>query len=191
MNLRATAARNTPKHIWLEFVEKFEQLLISRLTAPLNRIFRDDDLDSDPGKPYPDGLSTNLCRSVCMVALLVPEYIESSWCVAEWKAMEGLEAKRLNGQRGLIIPVIFQGKKEDLTELFGTRQCIEFSNLLKPSRELSSRANLQKIADIATTINEYVKKFGAAQAECDGFRIPIDGAEENTPKIVEPSPFQR
>jgi hypothetical protein len=190
MNLRAAAARSSPKHIWLEFVEKFEQLLTSRLTTPLNRIFRDDDLDSDPGKPYPDGLSTNLCRSVCMVALLVPEYIESSWCVAEWKAMEGLEAKRLNGQLGLIIPVIFQGKKEDLTELFGKRQCIELSGLLSPSRELNKKENLKKITDIANTINRYVKKFATAQAECDGFRIPV-GAEENTPKIVEPSPFQR
>jgi hypothetical protein len=189
-NPRVAALRNASKHIWLQFVEKFEQLLGDRLNTPL-QIFRDIALNADPGKPYPEELSKNLCKSVCMVALLVPEYIESSWCVAEWKAMENLEAKRLGkNQRGLIIPVIFQGGKEDLADLFGTRETIDLRGLQKPSRQLGSLDNLEKIGAIADTINRYVKKFEATHADCDKFTIPI-GAEENTPKIVGPSPFRR
>jgi hypothetical protein len=189
-NPRAIALKSTTKHLWLQFVEKFEQLLRERLNTPL-QIFRDTNLDAEPGKPYPEELSKNLCRSICMVALLVPQYIESSWCVAEWKAMEDLEAKRLgNRRRGLIIPVIFQGGKEDLAELFGTRETVDLRGIDKPSRQLDSVGNLRKIRAIADTVNDHVKKFAATQADCDGFLIP-EGAEKDTPRIVGPSPFRR
>ena len=92
---------------WVEFVEALEERIQFYLTV--NRsIYRDKDLRSKPGIPYPQELSTQLCESVCMIAVLVPDYQESSWCKAEWKAMEELEQQRLDKpeRRELIIPVL-------------------------------------------------------------------------------------
>ena len=90
--------------MWSQFAETFAGLLQDRLTTNTT-VFWDEKLNHDPGKPYPDELSRNLCQSVCMVAVLVPQYLESAWCMAEWRAMERLEIQRL-GKQGLIIPVI-------------------------------------------------------------------------------------
>src|SRR5215469_4879100 len=76
-------ARKQTKHIWLQLAETFEQKLDQYLTTGI-RIFRDENLQ--PGIDYPKQISRSLCRSVCMVALVVPEYFESRGCVAEWNA---------------------------------------------------------------------------------------------------------
>jgi hypothetical protein len=86
-------------------------------------MYRDDGLRSVPGAHYPVELSRNLCRSVCMIAILVPEYFESSWCKAEWDAMVKLERERVAdpGTGGFIIPILFRGDKEKVAEFCGPR----------------------------------------------------------------------
>jgi hypothetical protein len=185
----ANRARRAPKHQWLRLAETFQALFEAHLSTPLG-IYRDELLDGDPGKPYPGELSKNLCRSACLVALLIPEYLESSWCVGEWKAMESLEASR--GQIGLIIPVLYRGKESDFAGLLGAeRRPIDFSEVVVPAKQLKDNVlYASKIEAIANTINRWARDSAKSPANCDGFSIPL-GPEENTPKIAERSPFAR
>src|SRR5207249_4861575 len=64
-------ARPPKPHIWLQFAEAF-QIQLDQFLTTHERSFRDDALA--PGTDYPRGLAKNLCRSRCMVALVVPEY---------------------------------------------------------------------------------------------------------------------
>ena len=63
-------------------------------------------------------LALALCESACMVMIYTPTYFDqlSTYCAREYKAMEILEARRLeqlgyerNYQHGLIIPVVYRG----------------------------------------------------------------------------------
>src|SRR6516165_6766347 len=141
------------KHIWLQFAEAFEEKLSPYLTTRIG-IFRDEYLQ--PGIDYQKQISQSLCRSVCMVALVVPEYFESKWCVAEWLAMQDLEEKRLGrGKQELIIPVVCVGEFETLENYLGTRlaKAFDIRNIVSPSRQLNTLTNLRKIEAIARMIN--------------------------------------
>jgi len=61
--------RPAGKHLWLQFAEVFEAKLAGFLNTNIP-IFRDVSLQ--PGLDYPREFARNLCRSVCMVALVVP-----------------------------------------------------------------------------------------------------------------------
>src|SRR5262245_1626911 len=83
--------KNAPSdHFYREFAIQFRKQLERYLSTTI-RTYLDE--DADPGSAYPTELSLNLCKSVCMIAVLVPEYPDSSWCKAEWNSMERLEAK--------------------------------------------------------------------------------------------------
>src|ERR1044071_4404219 len=69
---------------------------------------------------YHEELATALCQSVCMIVAFTPAYLDKThtYCAREYKAMEKLEAARLNllpdpseRQHGLIIPIVFRGEK--------------------------------------------------------------------------------
>ena len=93
-------------HFYTEFVDAFKARLDSFLTINPD-IYSDAVLKSGPGKPYPQELSRNLCGSACLIAILVPEYWESSWCLAEWEAMTKLAEQRVGPSKAKshIIPV--------------------------------------------------------------------------------------
>src|SRR4030095_12354568 len=68
-----------------------------------------------------------ICKSVCMVAIYSPQYLneEYTYCARELMAMQLLEHKRLNllpvteRANGLIIPIIYRGAKYFPKEKFG------------------------------------------------------------------------
>ena len=183
------APAKPPKpHFWLQFAEEFQRQLEPYLNTTV-RSFRDEQLQ--PGSNYPSDLSVNLCRSVCMVALVVPEYFESPWCTAEWNAMAAFEAKRLGqGKHGLIIPVTCVGDPDTLRPLFGPRQDVDLRNIVNPIKQLSSIRSLTKIKAIADTVNKLAKTVPAPDIECDNFSLGV-GADEMKPMLDEPSPFSR
>jgi hypothetical protein len=181
--------KNPPieSHVAREFVDTLVETLEYYLVSPI-RVYCDTALRTRPGIAYPAELSSQLCRSVCMVAVLTPEYIESSWCMAEWHAMESLERQRLRNNQGLIIPILFKGSREMFEPAVSGRTIMDFNGLLKPSRQLSKLSNLKKIQDMAVYIDNYVKALRAQVPNCVGFKIPV-GADQITLKIQEPSPF--
>src|SRR3954464_6563241 len=89
------------KSVWVEFVEALAAGVAKFPAVPLPPYY-DVRLKRQPGIAYPEELSLRLCSSICLIAILQPEYLESRWCLAEWNAMEQLEAIRLGGRQGLI-----------------------------------------------------------------------------------------
>jgi hypothetical protein len=174
------------RHFWLEFVEEFQKWLESYLTVPI-RSYRDDRLASHPGIAYPRELSQQLCKSVCLVAILVPEYWESDWCLGEWKAMEQLEQDRL-GQAGLIIPILFRGDRAAFEKRVDPRVLVDFSHIVTPS-QLGNVKNRIKIEQVANVINNYTRRLKATHAgDCERFKVQLrQTVVEST--YLDPDPF--
>jgi hypothetical protein len=181
--------KNPPieSHVAREFVDTLVTTLEFYLLSEI-RVYCDTDLRTKPGIAYPNEFSSQLCRSVCMVAVLTPEYIESSWCMAEWRAMESLEQQRLPHDRGLIIPLLFKGPRQLFEPAVSGRTVMDFNGLLKPSRQLNKLSNLKKVQDIASYIDNHVRVLRARPPDCDGFKINV-GTDEITLRVQEPSPF--
>ncbi len=180
-----------PKHLWLQFAEAFESQLKTFLNLHIP-VFRDEYLR--PGTEYPGEFARNLCKSVCMVALVVPEYFESRWCRAEWEAMKSLESGRLGaGKVGLIIPVICVGDRAALEPFFENRQGFDLAGIVSPARQLNSVRNRAKIQSIADIINRYSRSLTGPAMDCDAFSLKMGPDEmkrdEIAPRIAEPSPF--
>ena len=175
------------KHIYLEFVQALEGKLAHYLRTV--RPYRDTTLRQIPGAPYPSELSRALCHSVCMIGVLVPEYSESNWCVAEWQAMEKLERIRLgNGRKGLIIPVLFRGEIGRFQALVGDRQPLDMSTILKPKTQLDNVSYRQKVESLCERIEALAKGSNPSKVDCDTFKID-EGPEFHTPDSrADPNP---
>jgi TIR domain len=69
------------------------------------------DRNMEVGVQWPEALRDNLLRSRCLVAVWSPPYfLQSRWCMAEWRSMREREDVLGLGRgidRGLIYPVIF------------------------------------------------------------------------------------
>jgi hypothetical protein len=175
------------RHFWMEFITAFQAKLEAFITIEL-KTYRDDQLQSIPGVKYPAELSRKLCRSVCMIAILVPEYMESSWCRAEWKAMEQLERQRTSNPAvgGFIIPILFRGHSDRVAQFCNGRVFIDFSHIVKPSTELNSKDSRKKIEEIAQRVAELAKYHSST--DCSNFVIDI-GEEIVEPSFDDPSPL--
>jgi len=176
---------DTKPPIRLQFSRAFQKLLDQFLDTNVIS-FRDEDLP--PGARYPAALSQNLCRSMCMVALVVPEYFESSWCMAEWNAMATFEKKRLGpNKHGLIFPVTCGGNPATLRPLYSPYQDAgDFRDIVAPVKQLDSVRSRKKIKLIADQINYLAKSL--PPPECDNFSLNL-GPEEINPRIKEPATF--
>ena len=173
------------EHFRARFVREFRRALEQYLTVRI-RTYCDFELRRQPGIDYPRELSERLCRSVCLVAILVPDYWESGWTVGEWRAMERLERSRL-GRTQLIIPVVVRGDLPTLQQLIGPRQYFDFSDVVKPT-QLHNVRNLKKIEAIARMLDEHVKRLSSLEIECDAFEIELFG-DPHLPPSPEPDPF--
>jgi hypothetical protein len=129
-----------------EFAKAFERMLRKFLgSAP--EPYRDDQLR--PGEHYPTHLWQRLCRSACLVAIIVPEYFDHEWCRNEWQTMERLERQRLGkGRKELIIPILLRGDRAT-EERCGERQFENFRHLYGPRQldNVSYRKQVDRIAD--------------------------------------------
>jgi hypothetical protein len=179
--------RPRSRHLWIEFAEAFQETLDKYLTHLPS--FRDQHLQ--PGDDYPQELATNLCKSVCMVALIVPEYFESAWCRAEWRAMELWEEKRHEkGRAQLIIPIICTGDPNLLEAKIHPRQAIDLRYIVSPNRQMSSIRTLTTIRDVADKINNLAKILPVVDIDCEAYSLGAVGSDLSTPEFREPSPFR-
>jgi hypothetical protein len=172
-------------HFYLEFAEEFRKRLEYYLSTSIRTYI---DIDADPGSSYPEDLPAKLCKSVCMIAVLVNEYPDSSWCRAEWDAMERLEKLRLNGKRGLIIPIALRREPRDWENLF-KRKPVDFSKISVPSQLLTAKQS-EKIQKIAELISSLVNRVDKTCADCGSFNFALGVEELNgTPTFVDPNPL--
>jgi len=175
------------RHFWMEFIVEFQARLDAYTTIGLST-YRDDRLRSRPGTKYPTELSTRLCRSVCLIAILVPEYLESSWCLAEWKAMERLELERATASPcdGFIIPVLFRGEDDKFSDLCGVREYSDFRHVARPRSQLDTIRARQQVEAIARRVSELSKS--QPSTDCNQFLIE-SGKEVISPSSSDPSPL--
>jgi hypothetical protein len=175
------------RHFWMEFIVEFQGRLEAYSTTALST-YRDDRLRSRPGVKYPIELSSKLCRSACLVAILVPEYLESSWCLAEWRAMEELERERLSDSKsdGFIIPILFRGDDDKFAELCGDREYIDFRHIARPHSQMDNIKCRRQMEDIAHRVAELTKS--QSNTDCGNFMIE-SGVEVVTPGLDDPNPL--
>jgi hypothetical protein len=176
------------QHFELEFVEAFEKKVnMFRQIALLT--YRDVQLSSNPGVHYPDELARKMCRSICMIAVLTREYMESKWCRAEWRAMEQLEKARKIGKRdGCIIPILRRGDLKQAQEFCGTRQFLDFSKVVAPKAQLDTVWGRQRMLDIGAQVARLAAHV--SPVDCAGFSIDV-GEEVTKPAFDDPSPLRR
>jgi len=172
-------------HFRLEFVEAFEERVnfYRQIALPT---YRDSRLRMAGGVHYPVELARNLCRSVCMIAILSPEYMESAWCRGEWQAMEDLEHKRnIDKADGCIIPILFRGPTDKAQKFVGDRQLLDFK-IDMPGiqlRTINSRQRLEAIGERVARLAKY-----ASSVDCSDFLINIGEDTDNPPSDASASP---
>ncbi len=179
--------RNAPDaHFYREFVRMLKSRLEYYLPTEI-RTFIDE--DADIGSSYPTELSRKLCKSVCMVAVLTPEYPDSSWCDAEWKAMELWESKRLGpNKKGLIIPVVSRGDVKQWEDYF-KRKPVDL-RVDVPNSQLLSVRNSTKIRKIAESIEKFVNDVTDPCEDCAMFQLNVGIEKIRTPpSFTVPSPL--
>jgi TIR domain len=187
--LRAGPAGEPARHALSDTAEEFQTRLDYFLTLA-KPSFRDVQLE--PATKYEASLAKKLCHSLCMVALVVPQYFESAWCVAEWNAMEVFERKRLN-QRGksLIIPVLVGGDPTVLNPKLGGRSSHDLRGVGMPAQHFKNPRILKEVHRIADAINSMEGLMRTdPTTECDQFSLEI-GLDSVLPEYPEPSPFAR
>ena len=175
------------KHFWLEFVEAFERKVNTyRQVALLT--YRDVSLRSMGGVDYPAELARNLCRSVCMIAILTHEYMKEPWCRGEWRAMEQLEKARKIDRKdtGCIIPVLFRGEPEKAREFCGTRQFLDFRGIIRPNIQLDTVESRQRVEAIGAHVAKLARLV--SPVDCSNFRIDV-GEEVAELTFDDPNPL--
>lgn len=150
------------RHLYRGFVDEFQGLLREYLTVGLFPYF---DANLGPGVDYPAELQKSLCKSLCLVAVLTPEYFESAWCRAEWEAMEKLEKMRLpaGAPRQLIIPILLRGDDGQAGRFCGPRNLYDLSTLDDPKQQLKNLKYRRQVETIAKEI----KKISGTLTDCD------------------------
>jgi TIR domain-containing protein len=134
------------------------------LTQMVNgaRVFLDDDVLG--GGATPEECLKHLHRSKCLLAVWIPVYADSDWCVAEWRAMRDRE-ESLGAGSGthLLYPVAYTGwgdSKSNMLPILGEQRKVQphadFRDdncRLDPRLKPKMTARVEKIAsDLASVI---------------------------------------
>jgi hypothetical protein len=137
------------------------------------------------GNFFNRALATAICESVCMVVFYIPPYFDpdSTYCAREFKAMEQLEAERLealgmgDSPNGLIIPIVLRGWGQFPAEIRSVRQSYNFEPYYIQKRKINQhREGRLKVIEIAQYINARYLEMRQRAAElctgCGTFPLP-------------------
>jgi hypothetical protein len=150
-------------------------------------------------------LAQALCKSVCMLVVYTPTYFSRQhlYCAREYRAMEGLEQRRLikvkkslSIESGLIIPIVLRGETSLPTNIRATRHYYSFERFSLTSRELARNRQFEELVrEIATVIHQRKQMFDAVgedmTADCADFLFPSEDEIRLwlDSVITPPSPF--
>ena len=156
-----------------------------------------DKLRLEGGDFYNDDLARALCESVCLIMVYIRTYFDSKYpyCAREYKAMEKLEAERLEKlgnigvrQHGIIIPIVCRDWEHFPAEIKSKRQCYNFETYLmeKPriSKHPKALGEIKKIGKyVADRYWELKSLPEDACAPCATFVLPTE--EEVKPWLTQ------
>lgn len=180
-----------------EFVRQLVKKLDDQLDAFFDQPLRFDEQRLEPGHRYNEALARDLCESVCLVAVLTPKYFERPYCRRELEAMHGIERRRFGrrapNDRGLIIPVLYRGRREDIPK--DLRDHVQYCDL---SAITSARLDIahdpdfdRKLRKIAEYIYDVYRDLIGRDttADCERFRLPTARQAERWKVSVTPEPL--
>ncbi len=177
--------RHRPGREYQATIEDLRTTLQNEIEMWMNQqVYLDKDR-LEGGNFFNQALSQALCQSVSMVVFYIPPYFDAdyTYCAREFKAMEQLEAKRLQalgiagGANGLIIPIVCRGWDAFPAEIKNIRQCYNFEPYYMEKRKISQHAEgRKKVKQIAKYIFDRFQELKAKDIEmcreCRNFTMP-------------------
>jgi hypothetical protein len=146
-----------------------------------------------PGYRYDNALANAICRSLSMVAVYMPQYESSEYCLREFAAMEELERQRLPSlaphlgpEQGMIFPIVLR-KNETRTGqarlpdwITEQRQYSDFS------RFQTGIGDIFELPDVILQIEKIVQSIrNLYEAIIELDRDPCDGCDGYTMPTIE------
>lgn len=184
-----------------EFVLQLVKKLNDQLDAFFDEPLRIDMQRLEPGHRYNEALARDLCESVCLVAVLTPKYFQRPYCRRELEAMRTLERQRFGSRpphdRGLIIPVLWRGRRDDIPEpIRGHVQYCDLSAITSARKDIKGSRDFDlKARGIAQYIYDVYVALGgpAGKDDCGSFQLPtVKQAERWSVKLApQPLPFRK
>jgi hypothetical protein len=160
--------------------------LHSAIQERLASIFPDpkvflDEAEIVVGDDWGRRLSTELCRSICMVAICAPIYYHPRhrWCGLEWAAMEALSDRRLAGEDYKAIIPIMVRKSDSLPRALSRIQHIDCSQITLKGRKYYKYMDFRaKVEQVVQRVREVALEVGRRRiiAGCEHFRFPEESA---------------
>ena len=168
----------------------YTSAIIDELEQELDLLIeREIYLDRDrlrTGQIFEDVLATKICQSVCMLVLYWPTYfsIENPFCSREFKAMEALEAQRLQllsdpeeKSNGLILVLAVRGFKTIPNEILKRRFCKDIEPFFRsPVSGRDNGAFQTVMSEVSQYIADRCQAFERLNTDpftgCPDFRLP-------------------
>jgi len=159
------------------FVEQLYEALASELEALTDLKIYFDRERLQGGDFYNPALARSLCESVCMIMIFTPTYFspEHRYCAREFEAMRSIEARRVAGEHGLIIPVVLRNFDDLPESIRTTRQVYRFEQHSVSGRPIIRNKRFDAdIRRMAQYISDRIRDVRDDSFDCGEFRLPSD-----------------
>ena len=179
--------RNAKQPLGEAFVDELEAALSSELELLTNKPVYVDKSRLQGGDRFNPALQEALCKSVCMLMVYTPMYFDpcGTYCAREYRAMVRLEQERfemlgdaVDATHGLIIPVVFRGRKFLPKEISDHRHYHDFSDFLLIGEQMARHPTYApQIKEIAAYIHDRctaLEQLADMYNDCTEFLFPSD-----------------
>lgn len=185
---RGGGQRNPYTRIFLEKLKKnLTYELYPYLEDDINQIYIDED-EINPGDLFNRNIAESLCRSVCMICILIPRYFSQSslYCTKEFIGMEKIERSRFkqlnhsNPDKGYIIPLVLGDLERIPKSISSNRQCVNFTDIIhdgKGDLNIDMSKFMNTIRAIAKHIDARYRELTKLEdpcCSCTSFHLPPD-----------------
>jgi hypothetical protein len=166
------------------FIEQLKEALEGELEPLGGSVYFDQDR-LKPGFKFNVNIARALCQSMSMVVVWTPSYELHPYCLREYTAMRMLERRRLkaltgDSDRGMIIPVLFRGDRDELPPAIRDHmQYADFSHFtLRRSDLAQDEEYAERIREIAAYLHQIHKACERAGVgagpDCTRFKLPSE-----------------
>lgn len=188
---------HSAKEKTVKFIEQFVDALENSLDQRLGQGVYIDRERLQAGYKFNIAIAGALRQSICMVAILSPEYYRSEYCQREYAAMERIESKRRADlgipppDKGLVLPLLVWGTEGEVPQAIRSKlHYVKMPfGLINLRSEIKYDPNLIPIVDkVGDLICEHHKRFA------DGNRCQeaVDCcAGIDLPDLTEVEPWQQ